>query len=118
LKLLINIQMCPFHHVHVASQLCSYQTNSTVFQNSLLLCFLFRTMLPTKLCRIPVTSFVAGLGRPLNKPQLCMRTRVQQLASDSRSGVSRRAQKRGVKETLAAPAGETGKQATTELSDR
>lgn len=65
-------------------------------------------MLATKLCRIPVTSFATGIGKPLNKPQLCLRTRVQQLASDSRSGVSRRAQKRGIKETLSAPAGESG----------
>ncbi|XP_062603068.1 growth hormone-inducible transmembrane protein-like [Saccostrea cucullata] len=63
-------------------------------------------MLATRLCRIPITSLVPGIGRLLTKPQLCMRTRVQQLASDSRSGV-KRAQRRGIKETLAAPAGET-----------
>lgn len=67
-------------------------------------------MLASKLCRIPITSFVSGIGRPLNKPQLCMRTRTQQLASDSRSGATRRAQRTRISlEKLTTPAGETGK---------
>lgn len=65
-------------------------------------------MLASKLCRIPITSFVAGIGRPLNKPQLCMRTRTQQLASDSRSGATRRGQRTKISlEKFTTPAGET-----------
>lgn len=66
-------------------------------------------MLASKLCRIPITSFVSGIGRPLNKPQLCIKTRVQQMSMESRSGTSRRAARSKLVEKVAAPAGETGK---------
>ncbi|XP_022317434.1 growth hormone-inducible transmembrane protein-like [Crassostrea virginica] len=64
-------------------------------------------MLASKLCRIPITSFVSGIGRPLNKPQLCIKTRVQQMSMESRSGTSRRAARSKLVEKVAAPAGET-----------
>nr|AIA98701.1 growth hormone-inducible transmembrane protein [Pinctada imbricata] len=68
-------------------------------------------MLAARLCRIPLTAFVPGVGKQtVNKPTQCMYTRFQTFSNETGPRVSRRVQKKGgstIKEKLMAPAGDS-----------
>ncbi|XP_050392756.1 growth hormone-inducible transmembrane protein [Patella vulgata] len=58
--------------------------------------------------RIPLTAFVSGIGKQTFKPNISyQKSRIQQYASEAKSGLSRRAEKRSLKEMAMAPAGES-----------
>lgn len=62
--------------------------------------------------RVRITAFISGIGRSALSRQPSapsnLMSRVQMYANDARTGIGRRVKRRSLKETMMAPAGDTG----------